>query len=243
MHENFCRRCQTLLAAKRQLFCCDRGGLCYADINVVKRAVKQNPELRQRLIKEKIIDKNGAVLKRTFWKITPFSNQCLIYEHRPVPCRVHFCRLWAPFLKEHKNKAVDAGIKRTALDSLIKELKMEFAEGPQASHGGGYFIFTEKPEQTASAIARALKSHLTCIKSVEDIESLSAKVIQVVADPSGALKGRALLFATQKTKPEEINKDYSFIFVSGTKPEGICHNSHVFLSSFLTFKSYSVEKG
>ncbi|MBN2330580.1 MAG: hypothetical protein JXC85_02090 [Candidatus Aenigmarchaeota archaeon] len=146
-----CKRCYTIFDRKRD-YCCAKGkDECFADLGLVNRGIWQDDRMANRLYDRRMIDDNGNLLKRSFFRGL-FVNECLVYDYRPPGCRAHFCDKWDKYMRENPLDFVQANLRVVSTATMLREIGLNFQFGIKLAYPGGFIIFTEKPGKIRKAL-------------------------------------------------------------------------------------------
>ena len=63
-----CKRCYTIFDLKRDYCCLKSRWECFADLGLVRRGIRQDPNMAEKLYRNLRIDKEGKILNPSFFR-------------------------------------------------------------------------------------------------------------------------------------------------------------------------------
>ncbi|MCD6495985.1 MAG: hypothetical protein J7K54_01815 [Candidatus Aenigmarchaeota archaeon] len=250
-----CRKCYTIYDYKRDYCCVRDKESCFADIGLVKKGLKQDERLAEKLFVKKKIDENRRIIDRRFYSGI-FRNECLVFDYRPPGCRSHFCWRWDDYIRKHPMDMVYANLRAVSTKTLLKELEREYEYGIKLAYPGGFIIYTykEKLAPLRKSIEKMLDSmkirHFRTTAENMSPDANELEGVEVITDRNALLEKPGLfgtllnnnifMLVRMKMNLGSTGFSHSNLMLTCSDPEKIAKETPASLKSFHALKAFQV---
>lgn len=248
-----CRKCFTILDFKRD-YCCVKGkDECFADIGLVKKAFKQDGNVRSVLFYTGRTDRKGNILSKKFYRGI-LRNECMIFDYRPPGCRSHFCYRWDDYIRKNPQDFVDANVNVVSRKTLKTELRREYEYGVKLAYPGGIAIYTDRPNEMKKLVRKVLDGlkikHFETDAGIMDPDDNRKEGVEIIMDRKAVIE-KPKLFGTlinnnmfmlvrMKMNMGSTGFNHSNIIITKANPDHVARESPASLKSFHALKVYRI---
>ncbi len=251
-----CRKCYTVFDYKRDYCCVKDNDTCFADLGLVKKGIKQDEKLAEKLYMKKKIDEKRNIIDRKFFS-GRLRNGCLVFDYRPPGCRSHFCWRWNKYMDEHPKDMVYANLNVVSTRTLLKELRKEFEYGVKLAYPGGFIIYAAE-RKDCDKLKKELENlfddmaikHFTSNAHLMDSGKNEKAGVEIIMDKDGILEKPGLfrtiinnnmfMLVRMKMNMASTGFGHSNILITTADPENVAKESRASLKSFHALKAFQL---
>ncbi|UCD02630.1 MAG: hypothetical protein JSV63_02445 [Candidatus Aenigmatarchaeota archaeon] len=251
-----CRKCYTIFDYKRDYCCVKDKFSCFADPILVKKGLRQDQKMAEKLFFKRKVTQDLELLSRIFYG-GRLRNECLIFKYRPPGCRSHFCWRWDKYIEEHPRDMVYANLRPVSTKTLLKEIRKDFEYGVELAYPGGTLIYVPD-KRKADRVEHEIKSLLDSMKikhfrtnsHIMDSEKNKKAGVEIIMDKDGIiakprlfgtlLKNNIFMLVGMKMNMGSAGFRHSNIMITTADPEKVAEETPASLKSFHALQVYQV---
>lgn len=253
--ERTCRKCFTIYDFRRDYCCVKSKDECFADMDLVKKGVKQDEDMAEKLFITKSLDYGRKLQTKKFFR-GRFRNECTVHRYRPPGCRSHFCWRWDKYMAKKPRDFIYANLNVVPLRKLLDDLYREYEYGIRLAYPGGYIIYTydENLKNVRKEIEDLLNGmklkHFRTNVHLMDPEKNGKEGVEIITDDeaviektrlfSTMLKNNMFMLYTMKMNMGSTGHKHSNILITNADFEKLAEETPSSLKTFHALKAYRV---